>query len=851
MAIQKWREALIRRFFYYFSFLEDPSDESRESRLADVMSVSKCIRKLVRSEVHKYFGVGRMEAESRPTPRNSMYSSTVIPKKFNRSLSTSKKKPVVKNPVSLNFHLFEIFLETIDFEPQKLSMKEVNGDCPKWDEEALRAGLRNTRRDPDLFVWLARLKLYVKERAASVKELRSKASEQCLVNSDLFSLHKTISIKRNSSTKSPALESQVGKINTEKRCYENQNVENLKGGPAPRPLKLNSPTKPNPESAQSVNSREVHVKDFEQRHLLKSNFSNELGEAARRGLPSIDQSGHLLQKRGDIKGAPGTRPFESMKNVLLRSYNSTQFGKLRSPGKAMPVPQKLNQFMCSARSLVSQESGVFSQFGMSLVPNEDLGESLGIAEHRRMNRKRAINRSQSKATQLSRLQKDPRDSSIGVGFTIASRELLSVDKSVSKSTNPFLLTSELQPTREKKAKNSSYKASNKKFRISHMEPQRSRAENKPTRHKQKHLVDLKFSSKTKTNKALQKGHQKFSSVNLDYLRLRTSKTDMNELKSEFSNAIEEEPRLQRKSKLKKKRKKIKDKEKKKSDKNLMVMKNLVARGSNVNYSKLLMSGLSKANSSVKKQAGYKKKLNFHTLQSNVNQGNYFHTNTFKSQNKPRPKKVTTRAKSKTIKTRRKPKHTSMLKKKVAKDKSTGNIPSLRVFPKQIRLKSDIKNVLLNKPKRPKQSSSKIGIDELRMSRAARPKKLKNAKKHVRNAPQKNSKFSMFMGKIKQGKLNSSSGPAQNQRVMRAKPDVFKSKRKSDVNEYRFDSNYNHKMNDKYMLPSGDPKKRKNRLKNKLGHFFSYLGQPTEPPSRPKKKSTRKLKNAILQLSRKA
>lgn len=812
------------------------------------MKVSRCLRKVAKSEVHKFFGWDKTPTENKEAPKNQMFSSTVIPRIFNRSLSTSKKKPTTRSFMSVNFHLFEAFLETIEFNPQKLTVKDVAGGNSKWNVEAIREGLRNCTSDPELFVWLARAKLHVKGRMANLKEVKSKTSEKCLLNSDAISLHKTISIKRNSSAKSPVLDPLKLKSNTEKRCYENQNIENLKTVQNSGPLKQNSPNKTKPESIKSINSREVHLKDYEQRHLLKSNFSNDPGDAGRNGLPSIDQSGHFLQKRGEIKGQPGTRPFESMKNVLLRSYNSTQFGKLRSPRKAGPVPQKLNKFMCSARSLVSQESGRFSQFAISLAPQEDLGESLGVAEHRRMNRKRAINRSQSKATQISTVQKDPRDSSIGVGFAIASRDLLSVEKSLSKSRNPFLLTSELHKSQAQMELNSSCKLP-KKFRISHLERQRSKVENKPGRKSEKHLVDIKFSTKPKQSKTMQKGHQKFSSVNLDYLRLRTSKTDMNELKSEISNMIEEERRLPPKSKKKKKRKR--EKKKDASEKNLLVMKSLVARGSNVNYSKLLMSGLPKSNSSVKKQAKYRKKLNFQTLQSNVNHGNYFHTNTLKSQQKPRTKKTTTRAKSKNIKSRRKAKHTSMLKKKATKDKSNGNIPSLRVFPKQIRLKSDIKQVLLNKSKRPKQSSSKIGIEELRMLRGNRTKKQKNGNKATRGGQQKSNKFSAFMGKIKRGKLNSSSGKGPNQRTTKTKPDMFKSKRKSDVNDYRFDSNFNNKISDKFMLHSGEVKKRKNRLKSKLGHFFSYLGYPGDPASaKPKKKSTRKLKNALLHLSRK-
>ena len=842
VSLQKWRENLVRRFEKNFSFLGEESTTDSQ-KLKSFEEVSQSLWKLAKSEVTKFLGVAPVEKKP---PKRGMYSSTIMTNIFNRSLSASKRRKTVKNPKAHNFRLFEAFADSLDFDPSKLSVKSVLGERGKEMQLAtfqeLAAKLKDLRDDKSLFETLVLVKLLLKTQIKKLSESKAVVSENVLISSDLFSQNKTVSIKRNSSSKKVDLPN--AKTNTEKRCYENRNLENIKV-PQKRSVKLGENglhlrRNHTLNSTNSVNSQEVHVKDFEQRNPLKSHFSNEVSDPL---LPEISNGTNLLRKAHKTEAKRG----ESIKNMLVKSYNSTQFQKLKSPRKMMLLSQKLGKYMCSARSLISQDS-VGLHYNTSIVPFEDLGESVGVVEQKKRHRKRAIDRSQSKGTQISGLhdRRQPRESSLGFGMQIASRDLLSVEKSVSKVSNPFLLTSDFQyPQGELSRKYSTSK-------MKTLEIGRNKSRNQLKKDFSGDLIDIQFNTKPKpVAKKSMKGHQKFASVNLDYLRLKTSKTEINDLKSEISNMIEEEPRYHLKAK---KYQKTKDS----PAGNLLMMKSLVTRVSNSNYSKILNSGLCKAK---KKKSGKKKKrkINFQTLQSNVNNLNYFNTNTYKT--KTKSKKVSSRNKSNTLKhSRRKIKNVSGLKKK-GKDKSIGSIPSLRIFPKQIKLKGEIKQILVNKTRTKKgtKNSSKMRFkDPLKTNLYAKQltinssKKLTNAYKiKNKNVQQKVKKVTSIIGKIKKNVLNVSG--EKSFKLKNPQKDFFKSKRKSDVNGYHFDSNLNNKLNEKFTMHSGDGKKKKknSKMKHKLGHFFSYLGYTGEfVQKKSKKKPEKKQKNMLNHINRK-
>jgi hypothetical protein len=881
ISIQKWRETLIKRFHENFSFLNETF--SQNLNLANFFEISKSLKNIVHSEINKCLGIEKTESMKRETPLNSMYSSTAITNLFNRSLSsTTNKKKTLKNVKSLNYKYFEIFLMSIDFNPSELKIKDVinKNDQSPINFKNIRNNFKTVKNDKQLFISLVQFKVYLKNEIKNFQE--RKTNEVNLFNSDLFSQNRTLSIKRNSSRKDHTIESINLKNNTEKRYYENHNLENIEIKNSQRPLKLVKTSQKNflrddtHNSISSINSKELHVKDFEQKNLIKSHFSNDV----------IDNPGQAImpnnrKKTGNWLSPTNNKNIKSNnKNLklinpkkinLMKSYHSNQFSKLKSPRKKMLLSQKFGKFMVSARSLISQDSAMFNQYTTSIVPKDELRESLGVTEHKRLHRKKAMDRSQSKCARISVINDDRkmnRDSSIGFGFNMMSRDILSVDKSISKSSNPFLLTSELFGTQKVIDTEKSRKHSMKNFRIGGLEKQKSLVYNKINESK---LINSKINSSIKIHNRNIKGkkmktsggHQKFASVNLDYLRLKTSKTDINGLKSEISNMMEEDPKYH----IKKKKKRTKNKNKAKASDKLLVMKSLVTRGLNTNYSKILASGLVKTKTSKKKKPrNKKKKLNFQTLQSNINNLNYFNTNTFKS--KAKPKKISTRNKSITNKhSRRTVKNTSLLKKKLEKDISIGNIPSLRIFPKQIKLKNDIKHIIAPKQKSKKalKQVSKLKTEEGRKSEiyskplngSSSTKFKNNLKMRKKNIHQKMKKFSAIIGKIKKPRGNISREKSYNQKLFKAKPqnqDFFKSKRKSEIAGYPFDSNFNNKISEKYLLNSGEGKKKKKKTtknKNKLGHFFSYLGYAGDGLNKKvKKKQHKKLKNALHEFSRK-
>ena len=883
ISIQKWRESLIDRFNQNFAFLNDCIEKSQNINLSNFFEISKSLQNIVHSEINKFFKIEKPESESKDSP--SMYNSIVLPKMFNRSLSaTQGKKKELKSFKSLNYRHFEIFVKTVNFNPSDLKINDViyKNRIENIDIGKIRTSLKSIKNDRNLFISLVQLKVYLKNEIKICQE--HKTNEINLVNSDIFSHNKTISIKRNSSKKHKTYESINPKTNTEKRYYELHDDENIETKNSQRALKLVKTSQkqffrnPTYNSISSINSGELHVKDYEQRNLIKSHFSNDFIDPASPIFPNNRQiSGNMLHKQNSIHVKTDSKQLDHMKNVLVKSYNSNHFNQLNSPKKMMLLSQKFGNYMCSARSLISQESGVFGKYNTSIIPYDDLGESLGVTEHKRMQRKLAMDRSQSKCARVSTLHHERqmnRDSSIGFAFNMTSKDLLSVDKNVSNSSNPFLLTSEVHNTHNVGKNDTNDNNLNNDNGLGLMN---NNSNNKAITGNNRDNMRAIFNStstgqkiynRLPNNKVVSKkpfnAHQKFASVNLDYLRLKTSKTDINALKSEISNLVEEEPKYH----LNTKKNRSKNKKKMKAMDHILMMKSLIKRGINTNYSKILASGLLKSKTNKKKKSvkKKKKKMNFQTLQSNINNINYFNTNTFKS--KVKNKKMSTRNKSNTQKpSRRRVKNTSVLKKKINKEKSIGNIPSLRIFPKQIKLKNDIKQMIVTKTKSKKgqKQISKLRKEKVRKSdifpkqiMASSSTKFKNnIKVRTNNIHQKMKKFSSIIGKIKKPKMNVSQEKSYNHKSFKIKQqnqEFFKSKRKSEINGYHLDSNINHKISDKYLLNSGDPKRKKkktNKVKNKLGHFFSYLGYTADTiDKKVRKKPTRKLKNALHVFSKK-
>lgn len=799
---------------------------------------------LARTEVKKYLGVG--DNRQKETKKKGMYSTNVMNNLFNRSASASKKsKKKIYTSKTLNLELFEIFLDSLD---KKQDEKSTREQIPSKSLEDFCGELKNLKDDQLLIKNLNLLKKVIKTKIKKLKNSKKSTPETVLINSDIFSQNKTISIKRNSSKKKYTADHPLMKSSTEKRTYENHNTGNIRLTRESKPIKLKE--KPpdvsrREESVRSINSTEIHVRDYEQRNLLKSQFSNDLPGPNSHLFPKVKKQSMIhLDKKNGLIFKTEIKPKQSMKSMLLKSYNSTQFQQLKSPQKMMLLSQKFGNLMCSARSLISQDSGVFG-FNTSNVADA-LGESAALLERKRRNRRQAIDRSLSKATQISQVKKPRavRDSSLEMGMGMVSRDLLSVDKSVSKTSNLFQMGSDYQyshtfiPEQISKKKRPLGLFTTLDHKHSDMDhPAQPSHE----------IGDSCFNPENR-KKRVSKGHQKFASVNLDYLRLKTSNTEINELKSEISNMIEEEPKYHLKSK------KYRPK-KKEAKSGLLAAKNLISRVSANNFSKL---GLSRKSGVKKKKTARKKKskLTFQTLQSNLNHFNYFHTNTLKSKVKPRKEK--TRNKSSTVKhSKRSFKPQSILKQK-AGDKSLGNIPSLRVFPKQIQVKSDIKHLMHHKTKTKRSSkvvsrghlephfqgdSSKKGAKLASSKQMIQAYKIKSKKIH-----QKMKKFTSIIGKMKKNALNSSDDKGF--QVRQGQKDFFKSKRKSEMPSTHFESRGNHV----FLANAGEAgrKKKQSKSKKKIGQFFSYLGYGEEVNAKKrKKKSGKKVRNVLNDFVRKA
>ena len=835
--IKKWLNCTKKRFYSYFqvfSIILNRDVQEVASKILDCSSeIIKQAEKVIKAQIKNENGVYKKE----DLIRKSSAKGTNIHQLIKKSLSSRRNTVGTSGAEMLisNHDLFLIFLK--DFAKSNLSQQEISDQSKLEDKKPfcemlikMCKELRNLKTDRELLNQLDILEVYLK------KEIKKKMVEKLLMDSAGFSDKRTISIKMITNQKNlESKEQNSTKEKTEKRCYESEIGKSIPGMISQQEnskvpiFKENFSNLNNiNQSLNSINSQDIHILAFEEKnHLRKSNFSGISKKGLKKKLLNLKQkSGNLIKKGIKFERKEQTKPKNWPQELFLRSYNSNQFRNLKSPTKMMMMSQKFANQLKSGRSLISQESGMFILPNRSRNPFDHIQDSPSINKPKTKGLKRPINNSRAYHTRMSTLGYMPsnkRDTSVGFGMSVVSRDLLSLDKSVSKIKNPMIVTSGSCIKNKDPLYQLMSDFSLTKFDSGQIENRKSLLERQSTiLHKQKSQVLHRGKYKGKESqisiKDDSKGHHKFSSLNLDFLRMRVQNKNLQTMNSEISNILEEDGK--KFDKKKKQNRKAQKKKLKKNGSNLLMMKSLMKQGSQTNYSGMIRSYVGKMKTNSKKKSLLKKKT--HGTMKKI-----------RRDKKLKPSKTQINSKRKQFFTSKKDTlnlEGSLDHRRILKERSLGSIPCLRVYGKILKTDNKLnklegKKYLTNGKKMRTRlfKNETIGGDLTRKIKINKTEKKKKSKLHTgkKEISQQMKNLSCYLGKMDK---RNSKGIANNKnfkyKIKTRTKRGLEGKRGSNFEAFRSDSNFNNKTKPKFLVGSGEVKNKKKKEEN--NHFFSYM-----------------------------
>jgi hypothetical protein len=840
--LNKWNKQLISRFYQNFEYLLPSENENLKNMVNSLMKVSKSFFKLSANFIKEHVmekdkDRRNLESKIETDDENNIYI-------VNKQEANYSEKRIKRE----NYLFFEKFVINQFFKKDNLNVFDKN---LKFDAFLVKTQneIKNINSASKILSIFNLIQNKIETQIAS----SAKDNIGCF-ESGVFSDKKTISYKRmhqtklNESKDIDSIKKTVQKKHYDSNIYQMGKFDNENN----KKVIIESPK----NSDKSICSDKMHVETYNQQHRLKKSM-------LMKDMKSIDD-------RESQNNAFSNMTSPKIKQNLIKqipvsntkSYTSNIF-KNSVPKMNLMHSQNFKQKTSSKKTLGLPDSKLLMQSKMDSHLYSELKESPQLIIQKKKNRKQMIEFPVKNTHQHSPSINfvDPSNNySIEMRNTIESRDMSSLDKNRTSDINPFAFVSDVYsqtklPQFLNTKQNGKFKTIQNPSHVSLINP--SETESKRITNKDK-------KQRKKMLSKIVKGHQKFSSVNLEYLRLQNAKKLKPVRQSQISNKIEEnEKMLDIISQIKKKESYLKNnglKETSKS-KGLARMKSLVSKNSSKNYKNIISSYMAKnkALKRVKSKAKKKSKIS--------SKKNHFKTDSI------------TTSMMKSIKTGKKVadsevfnrrstynfNNTSIIPQKIGKKKSERIIAGMRIINPQ-RVPNNRK-----KSKKPRNQMRSIHLGDRKMSKHENKKNLLNKKliqtsgvqgKNIRasrvkktSISKKIKNLSYFLGtktseisdKKKIGSISKNYKKAYRFKLKKVDKDLMIKKKKSGTKkDLKMSSSLVHKMKAKLLTNSGEIVPDKNR-KN-LKYYFSYLDANGRKEMK-KQRKQRERKKVIKELTK--
>lgn len=811
--ISKWQEQLKSRFEQNFSFLVPSEKSGLESFIVSIMQISETFFKLSDMVIKENL-IQRPKIKTANSPnenKKSLDEYTI--KSFKKNLPSSGVQKIKEE----NYHLFTSFITNTYFKKENLNTFDKKIEFPDFLKE-ICSKLKRVRGTPSLMQIIGALEKRAKQ------ELKSLTQDQVgIIESGILSDNKTISFKRVHQL-NESRENESAKKTIQKKHYTSD-MNGASGGRFQGRDKL--PIAGSPDiSNKSINSNKVHVEQYDEQNRLKQ--SELLVD-----INSLDTS-EMLNKQLSPQMAV-KKDKNLIKNMTIsntKSYTSNIFKSVR-PNVNLMHSQNFPKTDQSQKTLGLRES---KMVGVSHVHSHlysDLKQSPQLIVQKKKNRKQMIEFPCKPTHNYSpsiNLTEQNINYSIEMRNTIESKDIGSIDKMVANTLNPFAFMSDVYskdilPEFLNTKKSGKFKTSQNLSRVSLMHVSEAQ--------KKRPTMKAKKGARKESGKK-GKGHQKFASVNLDFLRLQNAKKLNTVQQSEISHVIEDNKKMRDIiSQINRGESNVRKKDKgEKTLKNLVRMKSMITNKSSKNYTKMLSSymGKSKMPKRLKSKQKKKIKLSMIAKKNPHNADNLSKTGNLISS--IRPKKKT----DSELFNRRNTFNfqTSLDARNLAKKKSERLIPGMRTINPRTMINqrkpsrknrtqmrsiqvpekggSKQENKKVNPNRRPHQNNQKKPANKPKNKKASISKKIKNLSYFLGT---KNSEAS------EPNKVGSISKNYKKQYRFKLKKADVKKKKTEKKNLVKMTSSLVNKMKPTLLVNSGEVAPGKNR-KN-LKYYFSYLG----------------------------
>lgn len=583
-----------------------------------------------------------------------------------------------------NFGLFERFVAEFYLNEAPAQATTDNSELPEYLQETLRRmkGASSERALVEVLEGLeARLKMTIGEMSR----------ERGLVDSEMLLQEKTVSYKRINQTKLSeskeihAVERTIDKLHYGPENHSEAIGENL------NKLKINS----GDELERSISSNQIDQDQFKK------------GEKIRQSQIQVEnlEPNSAPANKDNLKFQFGRS--ETISNP--KSSVKNPFKSLIKKRNLMTYSQNFQMMKDSRESMGLSGSKLMGKVDSQLY--SDAKESPQLIIQKKVHRKLMIDFPFEQDLNWSRKLQQDRGNSFHLRNTIESKDLGSIEQTARNNMNPFVFTSNLTIRNKSPELSKLNNHSIDKFRTGQHNPKKTTALYKGKKdRKRKKKAGINHVKKRKSSALEQiiKGHQKFNSVNLEYLMLKNTGRLSTFQNSQMTNIAEESSRGDIITKQK-----FSGRNNQRADShvsNMVRMKSMVAKNSSQKYNNMMSSYLAKAKANRARKP--KKKMRGEqprTLQSDPFKTSGAQPKSMKTKKKPSTSKLFDRRNTINI-------NNSRASKKILKERSVRVIPGLRTVNKRRtnefrntskKNRNQLRSIQVAHKRRPKQENKKL------------------------------------------------------------------------------------------------------------------------------------------------